>query len=941
MILAALACPVFNSCADFGTDIEGLKGDLEDLENRVVALEQRLNTDLAALQALLQGQIDAINGEIDGINGDIADLLGKVNGLVTIKECKQNANGEYELTLSDGTKFTVYPKFEQDYKGIVTTVTLDGEVYWAIFDETGAPKPITDAEGNLIPVVEAVPQTMKGDDGFFYVSFDGGQTWEPTGVTEPCVFSGVEVVYTDYYTDEQEAADPEWNVETPMYVVLTLADGNTITVSLDGAATFLFASNYGGLISSQYIPEGSTTAISVQATNISDWVKEVPAGWKVVEDTKYLKEYGQAEFHVTAPTAEAIATGMAVAEGNLKVLAVAEGGKSITATVKLTTLPFTSFTAGKGNINVEMNSGLGGYLVGISKAAEYDPEAILAELKPIVEYVPADPYDWSDMAWSPWYVEENTTPLDDNYFDSSVQDYPIADLKLTEELVEGEQYVVWAVGLNYWYIDWLNSGYSVGSIVSAQYLNASIELDPEQTVVTFNDIQINVQFKGVENFFGFFADGSYSTPTLQKIADDVNNQYLAYDEYLTVSWENGNFTGSPIELVNSYYTIEPDTKYYLWLVPRVEGKTEYSASDIYYYEWTTEGYLPGGKAVVTAGEPVLDFKKITVDLSAENAAYIYYSFLDPEMLSTIADKQAYLLESGYRKVGASATVSQANIAPGTTKTLIALAIDEYGCYGEVFQQDYTTKTMEYAAATVTAELQGTPSVTGLVKLSCDAEVDTYYYWYGETSAWQWTNASYFGGSAEAASAFIALTPNSYLLTAVAPANIPADGIEMSDLVIASPTVFVVSAKLTDGTFTQATVVEFTPALNLGNFVYATDDNGNENAAWAAAKPTVTYNIEQVGDFTTVSWSVEVPAGFTAKTSCFSEEYLTNSPTAKDKVSFILSYPYIDTFDVVAGETYYNHYASKGYHIYTVICDAEGNYYETFVETLDIKGGFGV
>ena len=69
MILAALACPVFNSCADFGTDIEGLKGDLEDLENRVVALEQRLNTDLAALQTLLEGKINAVAGDLAELEG--------------------------------------------------------------------------------------------------------------------------------------------------------------------------------------------------------------------------------------------------------------------------------------------------------------------------------------------------------------------------------------------------------------------------------------------------------------------------------------------------------------------------------------------------------------------------------------------------------------------------------------------------------------------------------------------------------------------------------------------------------------------------------------------------------------------------------------------------------------------------------------------------------
>jgi hypothetical protein len=195
-------------------------------------------------------------------------------------------------------------------------------------------------------------------------------------------------------------------------------------------------------------------------------------------------------------------------------------------------------------------------------------------------------------------------------------------------------------------------------------------------------------------------------------------------------------------------------------------------------------------------------------------------------------------------------------------TLLAMAVDKDGKYGEVYQKDYTTKAMTYAEAVVKAELQGTPAQTGKVKVSCEgAEVVKYYYWSGSADAYQWTNASYFGGSAETASAFIALTPNSYLLDKVAPADMPEDGIEIEGLTVGAPSLFVVSAELADGTFTKATVVEFTPSMDLGEFVYAKDENGADNAAWVAAKPTVTYETDLVGDFTTVTWTVELPEGF--------------------------------------------------------------------------------
>ena len=99
-------------------------------------------------------------------------------------------------------------------------------------------------------------------------------------------------------------------------------------------------------------------------------------------------------------------------------------------------------------------------------------------------------------------------------------------------------------------------------------------------------------------------------------------------------------------------------------------------------------------------------------------------------------------------------------------------------------------------------------------------------------------------------------------------------------------------------------------------------------------------IQTIGDFTTVEWTVELPAGYTAITACFHKDYLIDYPSAKSKVQYILTSEYIGSAEVVAGETYVNNYASPGYNVYTVVWDAEGNYYETFVTALNITGGFG-
>ena len=938
MILAALACPVFTSCYDdsaLNERIDKVEGDIADLDQRLKDLETRLNNELQALQTLLEGKITALQGQVGDLGTQVGDLGTQIKGLVTVSSCVKQSDGSYEITLSDGSKFTVYPEYEQDLTGVVTTTTLNGVLYWAIYED-GKPVVVTDAEGNPVPVVGVTPQVdVDPATGNVYVTFDG-EEWINIGNNKPCVFSDAEVVYTDNYTDEEEAQG--WGEETPMYVTITLPDGNTITVTIDGAASFRFASNHGGLISTQFVNPGKTATIPVAATNITDWVKEVPAGWVIKENTQYLAEYGQAEFDVTAPSAEAIASGAAVAEGTLKVLAVAQGGKTVTASVTLTTKAFKTIQAGKGNLTIEMNSGVMGYLVGVSPLADFNADAILDELRPVVEYV-ADPNDWMDFGWSPWYVDETATPLDDNYFDGSIEEHPIESLKTAVEFVEGEQYVIWVIALDQWTDEatWA-SGWTLGAMHTVNYLNAFVNL--ETTLLAFNDIQISAEFKGINMFYGGFSEKYSDDDNRADIVAEINNYGMYYTPIeVSSEWENGIYVGDPNTLVDGYQTIQPGTTYYLYILPYVEGKTKYTVSDLYYYEWTTDGLIAGGTTPVTVAGSTPDFKKVSVDLAAENAVYIYYYFVDPAMVSTIADKQAYLLENGYMSAGATVTANKTGLNPGQTTTLLAMAVDQYGCYGDVLVQEFTAKTMEYAAATVTAELQGTPSQTGIVKFSCDAEVDTYYYWYKSADHFTWGD-SYYGTTVETASAYIALTPNSSYMNKVTAAELPADGIEMTGLTVGSPCYFVVSAKLTDGTYTKATILSFTPEMNLGNFVYAMDDNGNENPAWVAAKPTVKANIQTIGDFTTVEWTVDLPAGYTAITACFHQDYLIDYPSAKSKVQYILTSEYIGSAEVVAGETYVNNYASPGYNVYTVVWDAEGNYYETFVTELNISGGFG-
>ena len=936
MILTALACPVFTSCyndAALWDEIEGIHGDVESLEQKLAALEAKLNTDLQALQTLLESQI--------------SKLEGKVDALVTVKDVKENTDGSVTVILSDNTEFTVHPKFEQDYKGLVTTTTIDGVLYWAVFDENGKATVVTDKDGNLVPVVDVVRQVrVNPETALVEISFDGGNTWIEVGYNEPCVFESAEVVWTDNYTDEQETEYPEYYQETPMYVVITLPDGNTISLTIDDAASFLFG-GHSGFQSTQYVECGKTASVSVLGTNITEWVKEVPAGWKVTESgAEYIAD-GGLEFNITAPTAEAVASGAALAEGELKVIAVAEGGKTVVSKLFLTTKPFKTFVAGGGKFTVETNYGIHGFIVGMSSLADFDAESITSQLKMVVE---SDPY------WSPWYVDENDCPFDDNAFDSSLKDYSITDLKSVPQLVDGEKYVLWVVPYEQWvdYDTW-ESGTNLGSLVSTSYTHMYITFD--EPVVKFNDIQIKAEFKGVEQYYGRFSSKYSDEVNWEGILSEMNS-YIEWETLYTVNdeykegWDNGVFTGNPADLFDGTQAIQPNTGYYMYIIPYEEGKTKYSITDMYCMEFTTPALVPGSSITVTPGEVTATYTTIAVELEAKNSAFIYYAWVEESKVSTIADKTEYLLESGNLAAG-SMTVARSNsnynmtLKPGMSAVLIAMAVDENGAYGDIFEKTYSTNDVTFNDVKLELAIEGKITDVATVKVSVTGgEPTEYYYKHYTADNYTWLNT--YGGTEESASQFFATTNYTWYFNTIN--ALPEGGlIELSGIEYGKY-VFVISSSTInekgEKVFSKAKVLEFERSLELGTIVSAKDDNGNDNAAWVAAKPTVNYTLDSVGDDSSVTWTVsDLPEGWTGFTAIVDSEYTSSYASDKDLITFLVQneYGFATKYELVNGESYSKHWLyTANYDLYVVIVDPDGNYYAPYKWNFDATaGGFGV
>lgn len=320
LIVAALACPLaFTSC------VGELKDSIEELNNRVTALEKKLADEVDALKALINGKVT------------VADLTTE-GGVTT-------------LTLSDGK--TV--KITEGIAGaaLITVKESDGVMYWATTVNGGDAEFLLDASGNMVPVSANITPLLKVEDGKWYISLDGGTNW---------TYSGYEEVKEEVIVFTAASADDD-------YVYLTLADGTVVKLLKDKNVAFK------ALTGKQCFAAGETKSIKMAVEGIKDYtVTEKPAGWKVVLEGDKLK--------VTAP-----AEGEGDVDGVIKVLATVEGSSPIIAKVAVTTDPdFTLSLSGK-NVSftlAEKNVGNWdylGYAYGVLKASEFSSEAAIAYIK--------------------------------------------------------------------------------------------------------------------------------------------------------------------------------------------------------------------------------------------------------------------------------------------------------------------------------------------------------------------------------------------------------------------------------------------------------------------------------------------------------------------------------------------------------------------------------
>ena len=766
--------------------------------------------------------------EIESIKQDIADLRLEIenelnavkdliNGLTTIKSVEQTKDGYKVITLSDGTKINVYPKGSGVPSQIVTVVSEDGVLYWAMYDGLGNANPIM-IGGQKVPVADAAPQTQVVD-GAIEVSFDGGKTWIKTGYTESVadsIIRDVEVVYSDWQTDGD--GNP-----VALYCKVTLADGSVIKVGMQNGKLVL-------PFDMMFVPYGSEMMFVLEVDDVADFITTSPRGWEC--EAELNAKHGLMTLNFTAPSYEDVQSGVAPREGVAKVMIVFNNGSSAIASIKLTTNPAkVNFT--KDGVYIEAGYGTNYLLCGIIASKNFNPTNIINNCTKALssESAVSGVHQIAFMETNEVYVPYNPTLR-------------------TSPLTVGDEY-------SFWYIAPRNDeegGLFVNAdeLVVEKYTHSSVSFST--TAVSFFDVDVKFDVKGSAGYMlGFERADEFD-------AEALAAYYTENYDYLNTSRSDVNYTGSFLELMESSQPLENGTEYIMWYIAANPNR-EILLDNVLYWSFTTKDFTPGGTSVVSVvGEPIIEYKDIYLNLqsNADQLMLIYNAM--PSYMATAYPDDSYvidmLLTDGVRTLtDGIVSAHYKGSEPGEAVTLFAVAIDKNGKIGNPLKVEYQTKDFEYNDLAVTLSLVDYKIDNTLINVACEGS-SHFKYIYCSLTDNKWREE--FGGTAKKAGEYMIMNPNSSYIYDTNEKPLDENGcIFLSGLSTDTEYILVCAAVDENGMLSQPAYCYFEPIANIGIMVKRTDAN------WADGKPTITLGDTGEVEFFNFSWYTTPQKGFVA------------------------------------------------------------------------------
>ena len=907
-----------------------IKQDIEDLKNRVEALEIKLTNEVNALKALIAAEVAELEGAVAAVDAKIAIL-----------DYTANADGSYTLTTKGGENITIYPQFTENNDNLLTVMTDGrGDYYWAQI-VNGVPVALTDANGNKyyvhnatqLPVIPEATQVRQDADGANEVSFDGGQTWYKLG-------GGGDLGLFQSVTVSEDGKS----------LTFVLNGGQSFTTSLPEEFSFSVDGN------KLFFTAAQAKTVLVKTTGIKDLaVVSVPAGWKASIE-------GGVKLNVTAPSAEAVAGAVAEEAGVVYVLAISNEGKAVlgklavsagkgyTLEIKMANAPVLdewgypeydenwdilyaeqlSLVVTNEQI-VEMESYGDKYLVyntlvyGMTPKADFSVEALknggLMDMyggSYEYPYFNDEVYDNEIAQWyygpegEGWYAYDYDTY---EYVLVDTTNLPAKEsavaLSAFGEITPGVEYVLWAMPWSQG-ASWMdpNTLY-YEDLVYETYVQRIVEA--KQVDATTSDIQIDVTVAGYESYLVLGGNSAYIANNWTETFDYWQMGYTNFGMEKTES----TFSGSFFDFIMNPEDYEhesgvPGTEYMLCILPLEAGKApaDYTYADVLVYTFKTENLQGGGVATPTITLDFAGYADINMILSAPEAetSMIYYKAYraaawNDSMLEWTDDAWVTALLTG----GSMTTKTEMpwnysftvkDVTVGETVHFVAFAVDKQGKYGEVTIEAFSTKCYTGPSEDFVVTIGQISSTTdGEIVIPISANKEVAYYKYIVTNPGNyWTKT--LGGTVESITEQMAvggfgnkLYPNKLV-----------DGKYVANYSFATYNVAIIAFDAEMNVSSAAIVENYEHKWKV-DYLYP-DEEGYE-----LGEPTLTFELLDSYESSEPQWSsytvnvkVTPAEGTKAYVACFSEDYEETYNTEYDLLKYVATRVYDDTEYIQWGYT---------------------------------------
>lgn len=806
---------------------EALWNEIEQIKKDIALLREQLETELFALSELM-------------------------NGMVTIKDVKQQQDGSKVVTLSDGTKITVYPKGEDVPKNIITTITVDGILCWAYYDGLGNPQAVV-VDGKYVPVADLVPQT-KVEDNAILVSFDGGYNWITTGYNESVadsIIKDIEIVYSDWQVDAD--GNP-----VALYYVLTFADGSTAKVGMQNGKLVL-------PFDSLFVPYAGKMPFVVEVDDAADFMTTTPKGWEC--EVEHKAKEGRMFLNFTAPSYEDVMSGVAVRDGVAKLMVVFNNGSSAIASIKLSTNPANTYFTQQG-VYVEVGYGTNYLLCGIIPSSSFKAETMIKGCNTVLgggtsQYV----YQLSFMESLTEFVE-------------------YGELR-TQAMQVGTEYTFWYVAPRTdengdMYVD-------ENELVTVSYVHSAVDF--KVTSTSFFDVDIEFSAAGSNDFMlGYCRAEEFDAAALAEY-------YTENPDYLSATHSNMEYAGSFVELFDySTVALDYDTTYVAYFIAKSNNGVILE-DNVLNWEFSTDAFTRDGDIEVKViGEPSVEYTYIEMTLDTDEEHIMMFYNAMPSYMASAYPTDDYVIDmlmtEGF-EVNSNVAVNARyeGTKPGDKLTFFAVAVDAEGRIGKPFKQEFTTKELKYNDIVVTTELLSYKIDDTRIKLSADGDAVSYRYILTTLDSELWEER--YGGSAAKAGEYIQMNAEASDVCDTAEAKYAlVDGcIALSGLEMDADYVLVVMAVDAEGYVSAPAACYFRPIANIGEVVLR-----DGNAEWETGKPSieVLFFEDNPHLFLSFSWKT-VPAPHTKvytaamfRTNLINEDLGTNIDTVEKLIAEIIT-----------------------------------------------------